>query len=204
MPASRLEGYRFSKPLPIVVIPLRGHLYIRVRQTISLPVEPASQHRLIDAVIAINEAPTLAGAFQVLADTGLALLGSDALWVVVWDDDLAGGEIVAGAGPATSWIGQHIPSDPRALASLSTGEPYAGPPVLDGLVGAIAVAGASMATNVRVPLLTESCRATFHASWNRPLESGDATEAAHLLHTLTRLTTLAERTLRQREHDQLE
>jgi PAS domain S-box-containing protein len=204
MPASRLEGYRFSEPLPIVVIPLQGFLYIRVRQTISLSVEPAGQHRLIDAVIAINEAPTLAGAFQVLADTALALLGSDALGVVVWDDDLAVGEIVAGAGPATSWIGQHIPSDPLVLASLSTGEPYAGPPVLDGLVGEIAAAGAAMATNVRVPLLTESCRATFHASWNSPLESADATEAAHLLHTLTRLTTLAERTLRQREHDQLE
>jgi PAS domain S-box-containing protein len=175
-----------------------------VRHTISLPVEPAGQHQLIDAVIAINEAPTLAGAFQVLADTGLALLGSDALWVVVWDDDLAAGEIVAGAGPGAGWIGQRIPSDPLVLESLATGEPYAGPPVLDGLVGEIATAGASMATNVRVPLLTESCRATFHASWSAPLDSAEATDAAHVLHTLTRLTTLAERTLRQREHDQLE
>ena len=171
---------------------------------ISLPVAPAGQHKLIDAVIAVNEAPTLADAFQVLAETGLELLGSENLWVTTWSDDLSVGEIVAGAGPARDWVGQDVPSDPQLLESLATGEPYAGPPILDGLSPGLTEASATMTTIVRVPLLTESCRATFHAAWGSALEGAEATEAAHLLHTLTRLTTLAERTLRQREHDQLQ
>ena len=171
---------------------------------ISLPVAPAGQHQLIDAVIAVNEAPTLAGAFQVLAETGLALLGSENLWVTIWNDDLSIGEIVAGAGPARDWVGQTVPSDPELLQSLASGEPYAGPPIVDGLSPGLTEASATMTTIVRVPLLTESCRATFHAAWASPLDGAEATEAARLLHTLTRLTTLAERTLRQREHDQLE
>ncbi len=171
---------------------------------ISLPVASADQHKLIDAVIAVNEAPTLADAFQVLAETGLALLASESLWVIAWNDDLSVGEIVAGAGPSRAWVSQNVPSDPHLLQSLATGEPYAGPPVLDGLSPGLAEANAAIATIVRVPLLTESCRATFHAGWASELDGAEATAAAHLLHTLTRLTTLAERTLRQRKHDQLE
>jgi PAS domain S-box-containing protein len=170
---------------------------------ISPPVESSSQYQLIDAVIAINEAPTLAGAFQVLAETGLALLGSDSLWVVDWNDPPAG-EIVAGAGGATTWIGSEVPSNPQLLESISGGAPYAGSPTLDGLSPALAAQGASMATAVWVPLLSESCRATFHASWDVALDGADATEAAQLLHSLTRLTTIAERTLRAREQDQLQ
>ncbi len=154
-------------------------------------------------MIAINEAPTLAGAFQVLADTGLHLLESSGLWVVVWDDDLTVGEIVAGAGAAASWIGAHVPANADLLESIATGEPYAGPRVLEDFSPELAAASASVATAVRVPLLTESCRATFHASWDLPLGRVEATEAAQLLHTLTRLTTLAERTLRERDQDRL-
>ena len=81
--------------------------------TITLPVKPAGQHELIDAVIAVNEAPTLAGAFQILAETGLELLGADRFWVVLWSDDLSTGEIAASAGGAQSWLGDQIPVDGR-------------------------------------------------------------------------------------------
>jgi len=161
------------------------------------------QHQLIDAVLAVNEAPTLTGAFQVLAETGLDLLGADHLWVVVWSGDLATGEVAATAGGATAWRGEQVPSDAHSIESISTGEPYAGPPILDGLSPELAAKFSDVATIVRVPLLTESCRATFHAAWEAPLSGAEATEAAHLLHTLTRLTTVAERTLREREQDQL-
>jgi len=171
---------------------------------ITLPAAPAAQHQLIDAVLAVNEAPTLTGAFQVLAETGLDLLGADHLWVVVWSDDLTTGEVAATAGGATAWRGEQVPSDAHSIESISTGEPYAGPPILDGLSPELAAKFSDVATIVRVPLLTESCRATFHAAWEAPLSGAEATEAAHLLHTLTRLTTLAERTLREREQDKLE
>jgi PAS domain S-box-containing protein len=174
-----------------------------VQHTITLPAHPASDHELIDAVIAVNEAPTLVEAFQVLAETGLALLGSNHLWVVVWNDDLTMGEIAAAAGAAQGWLGDQIPANEPSVSSLTTGEPYAGPPILDGYPPELAAKYSDISTVVRVPLLTESCRATFHAAWTLPLSGTDATEAALLLHTLTRLTTLAERTLREREQDQL-
>ena len=172
--------------------------------TITLPQETAIQHGLIDAVIAVNEAPTLTGAFQVLAETGLALLGSDHLWVVVWADDLATGEVAAAAGKAVGRIGEQVISDSHVIESAATGEPYAGPPILDGLSSEASAKYRDMSTIVRVPLLTESCRASFHAAWEAPLSGVEASEAALLLHTLTRLTTLAERTLREREQDRLE
>jgi PAS domain S-box-containing protein len=171
--------------------------------TITLPPNPAVQHQLIDAVIAVNEAPTLGDAFQVAADAGLALLGADYLWVVVWSDDLATGEVAAAAGRATSQLGDHVISDAHVLESVATGEPYAGPPILDGLTPEAALKYRDIATIVRVPLLTESCRVSFHAGWNEPLNGTEATEAALLLQTLTRLTTLGERTLRAREQDRL-
>jgi PAS domain S-box-containing protein len=205
MPCAHLEGYRFSAELPIVVVPP----YIQVSDTvlphtIPLPTEPAIEHQLIDAVIATNEAPTLTRAFQVLADAGLALLGSDHLWVVVWSEDLATGEVVAAAGRASARLGERVISDSHVLESVATGEPYAGPPILDGLSPEAAAKYSAMATIVRVPLLTESCHVSFHAAWEAPLSGGEASEAALLLHTLTRLTTLAERTLREREQDRLE
>src|SRR5205085_182387 len=50
---------------------------------------------------------------------------------------------------------------------------------------------------------TENCRATFNASWRAPLDHADAAEAAAVLHTLTRLTSIAERSLREREQQNL-
>jgi PAS domain S-box-containing protein len=176
---------------------------LRAGHTITLPGKAAGQHQLIDAVIAVNEAPTLAGAFQVLAESGLDLIGADHFWVVVWSDDLASGEITAAAGRAADWLGEPILSDSHLLEAMATGEPYAGPPILDGVPPEKLERFSAIATIVRVPLLTESCHATFHAAWASPLSGAEATEAALLLNTLTRLTTLAERALREREQDRL-
>jgi PAS domain S-box-containing protein len=172
--------------------------------TITLPPDASVQHDLIDAAVTVNEAPTLADAFQVLAETGLALLAADYLWVVVWSDDLATGEVVAGAGKAADRIGEQVVSDAHQIESVATGQPFAGPPILDGLSSEIVAKYRDISTIVRVPLLTESCRASFHAAWDAPQNDAEASDAALLLHTLTRLTTLAERTLREREQDRLE
>jgi PAS domain S-box-containing protein len=172
--------------------------------TITLPPDSSVQHDLIDAAVAVNEAPTLRNAFQVLAETGLALLAADYLWVVVWSDDLATGEVVAGAGKAADRIGEQVASDAHLIESVATGKPFAGPPILDGLSPEVVAKYRDISTIVRVPLLTESCRASFHAAWDAPQSDAEASDAALLLHTLTRLTTLAERTLREREQDRLE
>jgi PAS domain S-box-containing protein len=177
---------------------------MHLRPSITLSADPARQHELIDAAIAVNEAPTLDEAFQVLADTGIGLLGADRLAVVVWTDDLATGEIRAGAGTAIAAVGINLPADEFTLSALLTGEPYVGPPVLDGVPPEALVEIEKIQTVVRVPFVAESVRATFHASWHRTLDETEAAVAADTLRTLTRLSTLAERSLRERQQENFE
>jgi PAS domain S-box-containing protein len=170
-----------------------------LRPSITLSADLARQHELIDAAIAVNEAPTLDEAFQVLADAGIALLGADRLSVVGWESDLKSGLIRAGAGTATGSIGVTVPADEHTLGALLTGQPYVGPPILEGLPPEVLEDAERIATVVRVPFVADSVRATFHASWHRALDENESDEAAEILRTMTRLTTLAERSLRERE-----
>ena len=170
-----------------------------MRPSITLSADLARQHELIDAAIAVNEAPTLDDAFQVLADAGIGLLGAGRLSVVVWNDDLTIGTVRAGAGSAKESIGAEVPADEHTSSALLTGEPSIGPPVTDGLPPAVLNGVEDVATVVRVPFVVETVRATFHASWSTSLDESEAADAAATLRTLTRLTTLAERSLRERE-----
>jgi PAS domain S-box-containing protein len=171
-----------------------------LRPSITLSADLARQHELIDAAIAVNEAPTLDEAFQVLADAGIALLGADRLSVVGWESDLKSGVIRAGAGTAAASVGGTVPADEDSLGALLTGQPYVGPPILDGLPAEVLEDAERIATVVRVPFVADSVRATFHASWHRVLDQTETDEAAEIMRTMTRLTTLAERSLREREH----
>jgi PAS domain S-box-containing protein len=180
-------------------VPQKREVVTHLRPSITLSADLARQHELIDAAIAVNEAPTLDDAFQVLADAGIALLGADRLSVVVWNDDLSVGAVRAGAGTATQSIGAEVPTDEHTLAALLSGEPSVGPPVTDSLPEVVLTGIENIATVVRVPFIVETVRATFHASWSAALDESDAAEAAATLRTLTRLTTLAERSLRERE-----
>jgi PAS domain S-box-containing protein len=57
---------------------------------------------------------------------------------------------------------------------------------------------------VRVPLATAQGTATCHALWDEPLTDEDAATAAELLRTLTRLTSIPERSLREGQRLQLD
>ncbi|HEV7640203.1 MAG TPA: hypothetical protein VGO39_04930, partial [Gaiellaceae bacterium] len=104
-----------------------------MRPSITLSADLARQHELIDAAIAVNEAPTLDEAFQALVDAGITILGADRLVVVVWQSDLEHGVIRAGAGVSEGSLGIEVPSDPQTLACLVSDGPYIGPPIIDGL-----------------------------------------------------------------------
>jgi PAS domain S-box-containing protein len=174
-----------------------------LRPASTLSTDLTHQRELIDAAIAVNEAPTLEEAFQVLAETGLALVGADRLTVVVWDEDLGKGIVRAAAGTAVDAIGEQVPADPHSLEALLTGRPVVGGPRPEGLSLALRDAIAGMTTVVRVGLSTESCRATFNASWADALAPEVAIEAGEAVRTLTQLTSLAERSLREREQTRL-
>jgi PAS domain S-box-containing protein len=172
-----------------------------LRPSITLSADLARQHELIDAAIAVNEAPTLEDAFQVLADAGIKLLDADRLAVIVWTGDLSTGVIRAGAGMSAAAIGGDVPADEQTLEALLSGEPYVGPPITAGLSASLLRDFEHVQTVVRVPFVVESVRATFHASWHVTLDESEAADAVSLLRKLTRLTTLAERSLREREQE---
>src|SRR5437762_6163538 len=85
----------------------------------------AHQRELIDAAIAVNEAPTVAGACQVLADTGAALLDCERFTVVAWNEELSLGTICADTG---SNLGELVSATGLAAENLRTQPVYSGPP----------------------------------------------------------------------------
>ncbi|HUZ81603.1 MAG TPA: ATP-binding protein [Gaiellaceae bacterium] len=156
---------------------------------------------MIDAAIAVNEAPTLDEAFQVLAETGLALLDCGRLVVVAWNDELSLGTIRADTGAS---LGELVPATDGSAEAIRTETVYSGRPRVDGFSTSLAASLEPFAQVVRVPLVTASGIATFHALWSELLAQEEATEAGELLRTLTRLTSIAERSLREGERVKLD
>jgi PAS domain S-box-containing protein len=190
--------------MPIVVSTHRtGASNPTVRPHTTLPAELARPAELIDAAIAVNEAPTLTAAFRVLAEAGLSLLGAETVGVTVWDGgDL--GAVMAGAGTRSVPIGQLVPPTPELAEAIVSGEPYSGPVRTAHLPPAVAARVAGLATGVHVPVPLESSCAVFHAVWTRELPADEVEQAMHALQTLARLTTLAERSQREREQTRLD
>jgi PAS domain S-box-containing protein len=168
--------------------------------------QPASVHKpsapadeLIDAAIAVNDAPTLGEAFQVLTDTGLALLGADRMGVTVWDDALAIGTVVAAAGEARDHLGLTLESTEDIRERLNDAAPYVGPPLGPG-----AIVAPQLATVIAVRLPTAGYRALIHAGFNAPLSPERCDESSKLLERLARLTSIAERSLREGDRRQFD
>ena len=163
-----------------------------MRPSTTIPLDQALQRELIDAAIAVNEAPSLDQAFQVLAEAGTGLLGCDRIAVVLWDEALALGVVRADT------VGDAVGAVITAHAPISR-EPYAGPPEPNRFASSLRGSMAAMTFVLRVPLVTESGIATFHAFWAESPDEADGALAADALQTLTRLTSLAERSARERE-----
>jgi PAS domain S-box-containing protein len=163
--------------------------------------EVALQRELIDAAIAVNEAPSLDEAFQALAETGLALLRCERLAVVSWNEDSSVGVIRADTGDR---VGERVPSTPGSAEASRTETAYAGPPEVEGFFSNLTHSLQTAAFVVRVPLVTASGIATFHALWEAPLDGDEAEAATEILRTLTRLTSIAERSFREGERLKLD
>jgi PAS domain S-box-containing protein len=154
---------------------------------------------LIDAAIAVNAAPSLREAFQVLADAGLTLLGADRMDVTEWDDALIVGTVVAAAGAARDDIGTSVASTTQLRTRLRDGQPYVGPPSEPGVELA-----PSLATVVAVALPTARFPSMIHAGFYRELSTDEGAAAATLLQRLARLTSIAERSLREQDQRQFD
>jgi PAS domain S-box-containing protein len=164
----------------------------------------ARSGELIDAAIAVNDAPTVAAAFQELVDAGLTLLAADRLSVILWDERGEVGTMIAGAGSAAADVGATVSGNDETRTALRNGTPFFTPPSGGTLSEATTERLQTMATFVRVPLVTESISATFQAGWLSVLDAEELDDAVALLRTLTRLTSLAERSLREHERTRLD
>ncbi len=131
----------------------------------------------------------------------MALLGCDRLAVVAWNDDLSLGTIRADTGLS---LGQAVPATPGSAEAIRSAAVYAGEPRIEGFPPSLAGSLEPPAFVVRVPLVTANWIATFHALWTEPLAEDEAETAAGLLRTLTRLTSVAERSLREGEQLKLD
>jgi PAS domain S-box-containing protein len=130
-----------------------------LRPSITLPGAPARQRELVDAAIAVNDAPTLDAAFQILCDTGRSLVGAARVNLTACTEL------------------EHVQ---------------------------VAIERTPERTLIRVPLCTENCIRLLDATWDSQLDVDEAEYAAELLEKLTRLTSLSERSLRERDHLRLE
>jgi len=190
--------------MPIVVIAVPTEFGIDthiLRPSSTILPDHAHQRELIDAAIAVNEAPTLDEAFQALARAGLSLLDCDRLTVVTWNDDLSLGTIRADTGAS---LGELVPAMDGSAEALRDELVYSGPPRVDGFSASLTRSLQPFAHVVRVPLATSHGIATFHALWRESLTDDAATAAGELLHTLTRLTSIAERSLLETEQLKLD
>jgi hypothetical protein len=158
----------------------------------------AHERELIDAAIAVNEAVTLDDAFQALAEAGVALLGCERLAIIFWEEDKQAGVVRADTGDG---LGEVIPAhDPDVIRD---DELSAGSVRFEFLSPTFAASLTSTPFVVRVRLATGGGTATFHAFWAEPLDDVEAADAAELLSTLSRLTSLNERSARAREQIRL-
>jgi PAS domain S-box-containing protein len=177
---------------------------VSLRPGTAFPSQLARSSELIDAAIAVNAAPSLMAAFQVLADTGIDLLGADRLSVLLWDEKCRTGTVVAGAGTAAGDVGSTISGDDATRDAVASGEAFSTAPTGGTLTREAHAHIAGLATLVRLPLVTGSIRATFQAGWSVALDAEELDEATNLLRTLMKLTSLAERSLREHERIRLD
>jgi PAS domain S-box-containing protein len=160
---------------------------------------------LIDAAIAVNAAPTLREAYQVLAEAGWRLLGSARVSISEWASvDAETGVIVAGAGPAAGAIGETLPRSPRIDQALRAGTPYLGTPHLGSVSAELAAQLQPIVTAACVPMVATGSYLIFHAGWFEELPPDEIDEVTALLQTLARLTSIAEKSERERGETRLD
>jgi PAS domain S-box-containing protein len=160
-----------------------------------------SQDRaLIDAALAVNEAPTLDEAFSVLVKTGRELLGADRVSVAVWEHGLERGVIRAVAGVGAAEVSTEIrPGRSNVYRTAASGAPVVVRFATDGLEPRVAPLLAETACFVGVPFTGEGVPpVTFHAAWTRDLSDAALGTGVETLEALGALTRLAYRTERER------
>ncbi|HVW90217.1 MAG TPA: ATP-binding protein [Gaiellaceae bacterium] len=152
----------------------------------------------------MNAAPTLREAYQVLAEEAWRLLGSARVSVAEWPSaDAQTGILVGGAGPAGGLVGRVMVRTPRVDEALRSGIPFHGPLDHTRLPPDMADDLKSVVSFTLVPLESGDFHLTFFVGWHEELTQDEAKEVNQALQTLARLTSIAERSRRERGENRL-
>jgi PAS domain S-box-containing protein len=164
--------------------------------------EPVRYDRqLIDAAIAVNEAPTLDAALRAISETACAVTGCAYASVVIWDDELERGVLRGVAGAPEDFVGTELgPGSNASYQAVLTGRPV----FRTGPVGGIPpdfdeAVIATHACRIGVPIRLEGApRMTLHVAWIELISETEAEAAIEVLATLGRLTSVAFRAEEER------
>jgi PAS domain S-box-containing protein len=151
------------------------------------------ERRLIEASLAVNEAPTLEAALMALTETAAALSEADWIAILEWDASAERGQLLARTHPGaldgrftvTDGISQLIRADsPFVLTG----------PLLAGVDPAVAEAVSRWGTFLVIPVVAEGQPPlTICAGWREPRRADEVELAMSKLRLLGRLTRIAYR-----------
>ena len=158
-----------------------------------------TERRLIDAVVAVNEAPNLREALDALAVSAQALVAADDMWILLWDDDLRCATTQTSTS-AIPKIGDRVPASELTAALIARGDTFVVREAhVDALSDELREIVLDAGTHLCVPLIEEGLPTlTFSAAWSEPLDDYVAELVASKLRLLGRLTSVAFRTEAQR------
>ena len=152
----------------------------------------------------MNGAATLREAYQALAEAVWRLLGCARVTVAEWStEDASAGLVVGGAGPAGGTVGRTIRRTSRVDQALRSATPYHGPLDLTRIEPDLADQLREVRTFTLVPLISGDSRLTVFVGWHEDISREDGEEATRLVQTLGRLTSIAERSRRERGDSRL-
>jgi PAS domain S-box-containing protein len=160
-----------------------------------------TERRLIEAALAVNEAPTLEAALTELTETAAALADADRISIFEWDGQGREARLLAGSGPAappprlvtTELIGELIRADkPFTLEG----------PLLIGLDPVATEIARRWGTLLVVPVVAEGQPPlTISAAWKVARSDDEVDIATSKLRLLGRLTRIAYRAEAERARE---
>src|SRR5918996_191348 len=149
-----------------------------------------TERDLIDAALAVNDAPTLEEALSALAEAAISLTGADRISVIEWDPDYGAMTVIAGANTALR-VGTRI--EVESGPAFARGEPFVvGETHLACLPAEMAELVRRLGTVLSVPVVVEGVPpVSFQAIWESPQNEHVCDVAAAKLRLLARLTDIA-------------
>src|SRR5918996_2416799 len=157
-----------------------------------------TERDLIDAALAVNDAPTLEEALSALAEAAISLTGADRISVIEWDPDYGAMTVIAGANTGLR-VGTRI--EVEGGPAFARGEPFVvGETHLACLPAEMAELVRRLGTVLSVPVVVEGVPpVSFQAIWESPQNEHVCDVAAAKLRLLARLTDIAFRAERERD-----